>query len=97
MRARYNLGITLFNLKRYDEAVRALEVLVVEHRCVRNTMVEACHGAAYARLGRWPDAIAQLRMTRAMTPGMEARRLLVDAYNSHGVDLRNRRIQRRCR
>ena len=37
---------------------------------------------------RWPDAIAELRMTLAMTPhDAEARRLLVDAYNSHGVDL----------
>ena len=31
VRARYNLGITLFNLKRYDEAIRELEVLVTEH------------------------------------------------------------------
>ena len=44
-------------------------------------------GQAYARQLKWPEAIAQLRMTLAMTPhDAEARRLLVDAYNSLGIE-----------
>jgi tetratricopeptide (TPR) repeat protein len=43
---------------------------------------------AYARLLKWAEAIAQLQLTLAMTPNdAEARRLLVDAYNGHGVEL----------
>jgi len=89
VRARYNLGITLFNLKRYDEAIRELEVLVTEHPMREEApWSRRVMGHAYSRLSRWPDAIAQLRMTLAMTPhDTEARRLLVDAYNSLGVDL----------
>jgi hypothetical protein len=32
-RAQYNLGVTLYNLKRYDESIRALEHLVARIRC----------------------------------------------------------------
>jgi hypothetical protein len=89
VRARYNLGITLFNLKRYEESIRELEVLVAEHPMREEApWSRRVMGHAYARLSRWPDAIVELRMTLAMTPhDLEARRLLVDAYNSHGVDL----------
>ena len=69
VRARYNLGITLFNLKRYDEAIRELEVLVTEHPMREEVpWSRRVMGHAYARLSRWPEAIAQLRMTLAMTP-----------------------------
>jgi len=45
-------------------------------------------GHAFSRLAKWPEAITQFQMTLAMTPhDAEARRLLVDAYNSYGVDL----------
>ncbi len=89
VRARYNLGITLFNLNRYDDAIRELEVLVAQHPMREETpWARRVMGHAYARLRRWPDAIAQLRMTLAMTPyDAEARTLLADAHNSHGVDL----------
>jgi tetratricopeptide (TPR) repeat protein len=89
VRARYNLGITLFNLKRYDEAIGTLQVLVEEHPMREEVpWARRVMGHAYSRLAQWPDAVAQLRMTLAMTPGdTEARRLLVDAYNSYGVDL----------
>lgn len=89
VRAQYNLGVTLYNLKRYDEAIRALDVLVAEHPMreeapwARRVMAQA-----YAAQTKWTDAIEQLRMTLAMTPhDNEARRLLVDAYNSRGVAL----------
>ncbi|HUP38863.1 MAG TPA: tetratricopeptide repeat protein [Vicinamibacterales bacterium] len=89
VRARYNLGITLFNLNRYDEAIRELQVLVDEHPMREEApWARRVMGHAYARLGRWSDAIAQLRTTLAMTPlDAEARALLVDAHNSYGVDL----------
>jgi tetratricopeptide (TPR) repeat protein len=89
VRGRYNLGITLFNLQRYDEAIRELEVLVTEHPMREETpWARRVMGHAYARLQRWPDAVAQLRMTLAMTPhDADARRLLVDAHNSLGIDL----------
>jgi Tfp pilus assembly protein PilF len=89
VRARYNLGITLFNLKRYDEAIDTLDVLVTEYPMREEVpWARRVMGHAYIRLGKWPDAIAQLRMTLAMTPAdTEARRLLVDAHNSYGVDL----------
>jgi tetratricopeptide (TPR) repeat protein len=88
-RARYNLGITLFNLSRYDEAIRELDVLVGNYPMREEVpWSRRVMGHAYARLSRWPDAVAQLRMVLAMTPhDAEARRLLVDAHNSHGVDL----------
>jgi Flp pilus assembly protein TadD len=89
VRGRYNLGITLFNLGRYDEAIRELDVLVTRHPMREEApWATRVMGHAYARLQRWPDAIAQLRMTLAMTPhDADARKLLVDAHNSHGVDL----------
>ena len=45
-------------------------------------------GYAYMRMSQWPEAITQLRMALSMTPhDNEARRLLVDAYNTYGVEL----------
>jgi Flp pilus assembly protein TadD len=89
VRARYNLGVALYNLGRYQDAIRELEPVVggdpmrEEVPWARRLM-----GHAYSRLSRFPDAIAQLRMAIAMTPhDADARQLLVDAYNSHGVNL----------
>ena len=89
VRARYNLGITLFNMRRYDEAIRELEGLVTEQPMREEVpWARRVMGHAYAQLSRWPEAIEQYRMTLSMTPNdAEARRLLVDAYNSLGVDL----------
>lgn len=88
-RAQYNLGVTLYNLKRYDESIRALEHLVADHPMreeapwARRVMAQA-----YGRQLKWPEAVAQLRMTLAMTPhDAEARRLLIDAYVSRGIEL----------
>jgi tetratricopeptide (TPR) repeat protein len=87
-RARYNLGITLFNLKHHDEAIRELDVLVGKYPMREEVpWARKVMGHAYLRLSKWSDAIAQLRMVLVMTPhDAEARRLLVDAYNSYGVD-----------
>jgi tetratricopeptide (TPR) repeat protein len=88
-RAQYNLGVTLYNLKRYDESIQALEHLVAEHPLreevpwARRVMAQA-----YARQLTWSEAVAQLRMTLEMTPDdAEARRLLIDAYISRGIEL----------
>jgi tetratricopeptide (TPR) repeat protein len=88
-RAQYNLGVTLYNLKRWDESIRALEHLVAAHPMreevpwARRVMAQA-----YSRQLKWPEAIAQLQLTLGMTPNdAEARRLLVDAYTSYGVEL----------
>ena len=91
-RARYNLGVALYNLKRYDEAIRELDVLVATYPLREEVpWSRRLMGHAYARLSRWPDAIAQLRMTLAMTPAdAEARRLLVDSYNGYGIELAER-------
>jgi tetratricopeptide (TPR) repeat protein len=88
-RARYNLGVTLFNLKRDEDAIRELEVLVKEHPMREEVpWARKVMGHAYLRLSRWPDAIAQLRMVLTMTPNdAEARRLLVEGYNTYGVSL----------
>jgi Flp pilus assembly protein TadD len=89
VRGRYNLGITLFNMGRYAEAIQELDVLVNEHPMREEVpWSRRVMGHAFSRLSKWPEAIAQFRMTLAMTPhDAEARRLLVDAYNSYGVDL----------
>ena len=89
LRARYNLGVALYNLKRYEEAIRELQVLVATDPMREEVpWSRRLMGHAYARLSRWPDSIAQLRMTLAMTPAdAEARRLLVDSYISYGIDL----------
>ncbi len=88
-RGRYNLGVALFNLKRYTEAIRELDVLVGEHPMREEVpWAHRTMGSAYLRLSSWPEAISQLRMTLVMTPhDAEARQMLVTAYNSYGVTL----------
>jgi tetratricopeptide (TPR) repeat protein len=88
-RARYNLGITLFNLARYEEAIAELKVLVAEHPMREEVpWAHRVMGHAYLRLSRWPPAITEFRIALIMTPhDAETMRLLVDAYNSYGVDL----------
>jgi len=88
-RARYNLGITLFNLKRYDEAIRELNTLVGEHPMREEVpWARRLMGHAHLQQSRWSEAIVQLRMVLTMTPhDSEARRLLVGAYISYGIDL----------
>ena len=88
LRARYNLGVTLFNLGRYEEAIKELEVLVGRDPMREEVpWARRIMGHAYIRLRMWPPAITQLRMVLAMTPhDAEARRLLADSYNSYGVE-----------
>ena len=88
-RAQYNLGVTLYNLKRYDESIR--DARTSDRRAPDaggGAVGETRHGAGIRPPAKWAEAIAQLRLTLGMTPNdAEARRLLVDAYSSYGVEL----------
>ena len=54
-RARYNLGITLYNLKRYDEAIRELDVLVGRYPNREEApWSRRLMGFSHARMSRWP-------------------------------------------
>ena len=88
-RAQYNLGVTLYNLKRWNESIRALEHLVAAHPMREEVpWARRVMSQAYARQLMWSEAVEQLRLTLAMTPrDEEARRLLVDAYISRGIEL----------
>ena len=88
-RARYNLGVTLFNTKRYDEAIHHLTTLAAEHPMREETpWARRTIGHAYSVQGKWPEAITQFRMVLAMTPyDTQTRRLYADALNSYGIEL----------
>ncbi len=88
-RARYNLGVALFNLRHYDEAIRELEELVAGHPMREEVpWSRRLMGHSYMRLLKWPEAISQLQMVLTMTPhDAESRRLLVDAHISYGAGL----------
>ncbi|MCM3881516.1 MAG: tetratricopeptide repeat protein [Vicinamibacterales bacterium] len=88
-RTRYNLGITLFNLKQLDESIAALQVLVDEHPSreeipwARRTI-----GYALSLQGRWPQAINELRVALSMAPNdSQAKTLLAAAYVNEGLAL----------
>jgi protein O-mannosyl-transferase len=88
-RARYNLGITLFNRKDYEGAIRELETLAREHP-LREEIPPARRaiGNAYAARGNWPEAVLQYRRVLSMIPSdQETRRLLVDTLNNQGTAL----------
>ena len=88
-RSRYNLGVTLYNLGRFDEAIRELAELVRRHPMREEApWSHRVMGQAHARQGNWPAAIANLKTTLAMTPhDVEARRLLIDSYGAYGTEL----------
>jgi Flp pilus assembly protein TadD len=88
-RARYNLGVSLFNTKRYEEAIRELDLLAAAHPWREEVpWSRRVMGHAYAIGHKWPEAITQLRMVLAMTPGdRRARDLLINALDGHGIEL----------
>lgn len=87
-RSRYNLGVSLFNTRRYDDAIRELEGLAAEHPMREEVpWARRIIGHAYGLQGRWLQAITQFRMVLAMTPhDAEARRLYAEALNSYGIE-----------
>ena len=85
-RARYNLGITLFNLKDDEGAIRELESFARAYP-LREEVPAARRaiGTAFAREGNWPEAARQYRLVLSMTPADRAtRRLLVSALVDEG-------------
>jgi protein O-mannosyl-transferase len=88
-RSRYNLGITLYNLQRYDEAIRELDVLVRRYPMREEVpWSRRLMGYAHKQMSRIPEAINELRLVLTMTPNdTEARRILVDCYNLRGIQL----------
>lgn len=86
-RARYNLGITLFNRKDYQGAIGELELLAREHPMreeipsARRTM-----GNAYALQQNWPEAASQYRLVLSMLPSDQAtKRLLIETLTNQGI------------
>jgi len=88
-RTRYNLGVALFNTKRYDEAIDELTALAAEHPLREEVpWARRIVGHVYSIRGKWQEAIAQFRMVLAMTPNdIETRRLYAHALNSWGIEL----------
>jgi tetratricopeptide (TPR) repeat protein len=88
-RARYNLGVSLFNLKRFDESRAALQQLVREYPWREE--VPWSHriiGHTYAIQRNYPEAAAEFRMVLAMTPGDRGTKsLLVETLDRQGVAL----------
>jgi protein O-mannosyl-transferase len=69
-RARYNLGITRFNLDDYAGAIRELETFLREHPGREEApLARRGVGSAYARQRNWPEAIHHYRGALAMMPG----------------------------
>jgi tetratricopeptide (TPR) repeat protein len=87
--SRYNLGVALFNNKRFDEAIQVLGPLVAEYPMRQEVpWARRIRGHSYILLHKWPEAIAELRMTLAMTPyDKQAQALLASALNSQGIEL----------
>jgi tetratricopeptide (TPR) repeat protein len=88
-RARFNLGITLFNLSDYQGAARELEALAREHP-EREEIPEARRllGSAYSRQQKWPEAVVQYRSVLSMVPSDQAaKRLLVAMLTNQGAAL----------
>jgi tetratricopeptide (TPR) repeat protein len=91
-RTRYNLGVTLFNLKQLDESIAALQILVDEHPSreeipwARRTI-----GHALSLQRKWPQAIDQLRVALSMAPfDGQTKSLLAAAYSGQGLVLVDR-------
>jgi protein O-mannosyl-transferase len=88
-RARYNLGITLFNRKDYDAAIRELEILAREHP-MREEIPSARRtiGNAYALQQKWPEAAVQYRLVLSMLPSDQVtKRLLIDTLTNLGTSM----------
>ncbi len=87
--ARYNLGVALFNTRRFDEAIHELEILIARHPLREEIpWSRRLIGQAYAAQQKRPEAIAEFRAVLAMTPeDPRARSLLADALLDYGVEL----------
>jgi tetratricopeptide (TPR) repeat protein len=88
-RSRYNLGVELYNMKRFDEATRELEAFASE-----NPMLDVVPSArrilgdAFVNLRDWPRAIAEYRLALSMiSHDAETKRQLAAAMNNQALAL----------
>jgi tetratricopeptide (TPR) repeat protein len=88
-RARYNLGVGLYNVKRLDEAIVELERFAAENPM--NELAPTARralGDAFAIQHRWTQAINEYRLALSMIPNdPDTRRKLVHSFDSRGIEL----------
>jgi tetratricopeptide (TPR) repeat protein len=85
----YNLGVALFNNKRFDEALQVLAKLMAAYPNREEIpWARRIRGHIYVLQQHWPRAIGELRVGLSMTPGdREMQTLLATALNGQGIDL----------
>jgi tetratricopeptide (TPR) repeat protein len=88
-RSRYNLGVELYNMKRFDEAIRELEAFASENPML--DLVPSARrilGDAYTFQRRWVQASNEYRLALSMIPNdPDSRRKMVNAMNNQGLAL----------
>jgi protein O-mannosyl-transferase len=87
--ARYNLGVALFNLQRFDEAIVELKGMADENPLLGQVpSARRIMGHAYALQHNWPKAINELTLSLSMTPrDATVRKMLADVLNYQGLEL----------
>lgn len=87
--ARYNLGITLLNLRDNAGAIRELEALVRDFPLREEIpLARRAIGTAYAQQQRWTDAITQYRLVLTMVPSdQKTQQLLIETLLRQGTAL----------
>ncbi len=88
-RSMYNLGIALFNNKRFDEAIQVLAKLLADYPNREEIpWARRIRGHIYVLQHNWPRAIGELRVGLSMMPqDKEMQTLLASALNGQGIDL----------
>jgi Flp pilus assembly protein TadD len=88
-RSRYNLGVALFNNRRFQEAIDVLATLVSEYPMREEVpWARRLRGNAYIMLNQWANAIVELRLALSMSPHDEkSQTLLAAALNGEGIEL----------
>ncbi|HEV3215531.1 MAG TPA: tetratricopeptide repeat protein [Vicinamibacterales bacterium] len=88
-RSRYNLGVTLFNMGRLDEAIVELKGMADEHPLMAEVpSARRIMAQAYALEHNWPKAINEATLSLSMAPrNAETLKLLADNLNNQGLEL----------
>jgi len=88
-RSRYNLGVALFNNKRFDEAIDELGPLLAQYPDREEIpWARRIRGHSYIMQRKWREAYGELRVALSMTPwDAQTRKLMVDALNNQGIEL----------
>ena len=88
-RSMYNLGVALFNNKRFDEAIQVLAKLRADYPNREEIpWARRIRGHIYVLQRNWPLAIGELRIGLSMMPrDKEMQALLASALDGQGIDL----------